>query len=77
MFTCLRSDHWILLVLMPKSSCSYFMDSLKAKKKDYTLLKSVLDDAMFKFNFTGGHIVKKFMRGARVRINHVTDFCCR
>lgn len=62
---------------MPKLSTTYFMDYMKRRKRDYTILTEVLDDALFDFNYSGGHIMKKVIKGGRVHFIHVIDFCCK
>lgn len=59
---------------MPKESKAYYFDSMKREKKNYTLLKKVLDDALFDFAHKGGTVAK---RSGGPRFKHVTDFCCR
>ena len=45
-------------------------------KKDYTHIKSILDNAMFYYGARGGEVKDKKRRGVRPAFGHKTDFCC-
>ena len=69
LFTSMRSDHWILVVIEPKECRATYLDSMKRVKKDFTNLKKVLDAALFEYKHKGGIIVAKKI----LRASHTTS----
>jgi hypothetical protein len=63
-YSVLRSNHWVLLVLRPQRCNCYLLDSTKSPGKDWSLLKDLLDDCLFDWNTTGGHTVEKNYKGS-------------
>ena len=79
MFTCLRRNHWILIVLTPKEQKAYYLDSLKTQARLKTkLIESVLDDALKIFSCMVGSNLLNTTEGptAKNKLNHVTDIGC-
>ena len=52
------------------------MDSGRHKKKDYTHIKSVLNDALTGYAFNGGIVKKKNLKQGNLVFGHKTDFLC-
>ena len=58
LLNCLCSDHQVLIVMHPHICLAFIMDSLRSLEKDYTLVRDVMDDALFHFHTHGGCIKK-------------------
>ena len=63
-YSVLRNNHWVLLVLRPQRCNCYLLDSTKSPGKDWSLLKDLLDDCLFDWNTTRGHTVEKNYKGS-------------
>jgi hypothetical protein len=60
---------------MVKECKAFYLDSLKNKaKRDYTVLKQILDDALFEHSYRGGIVPRKGK--GRVHFKHYTDVSC-
>ena len=60
MFTCLRSDQWVLIILAPRDGKAYYMDFMKVKKKFKTkCVSAVLDNALQVYAEQGGLVAQK------------------
>lgn len=67
----------VLIILYPRYSHALYLDSSKNNtKKDYTHIKSVLDNAIFYYGKGGGEVNDKKTRHGRPAFSHKTDFCC-
>lgn len=52
---------------------------MRSEKKDYTSVKQLLDEALFEYNYKGGHTMEKYRKKNKLglpRFGHNTDFCC-
>lgn len=79
MFTILRSNHWILIVLVPKERKAYYMDSLKTQARlDTKLIEPVLNDALNRFSCMAGSNLPKSGNGPGQtdKFVHVTNIGC-
>jgi phage-related protein len=75
----LRRDkqYCTLISLSPKYSHATYFDSGSAiKKKDYTNIKKVLDDALTGYASSGGTFERPNVRYGNNVFTHVTDFAC-
>jgi hypothetical protein len=71
-----RDKYCTLIVVHPQHSHAIYLDSGRARKKDYTDIKSVLNDALTGFAAKTGPLkVERKMRGGLALI-HTTNFTC-
>ena len=70
--------HCVLISLHPQySQATYFDSHRHVKKKDYTRVKEVLDDALAGFRHRiGTKLDREFVRRGSPVFNHKTDFPC-
>ena len=67
----------VLIVLYPEYFHAMYFDSSKnIRKKDYTHIKSVLDNALLTFSLSGGYIKVKKHRKNGLGFGHKTHFYC-
>ncbi|KAK1681367.1 hypothetical protein QYE76_042215 [Lolium multiflorum] len=67
---------WTLIVVHPQHSHAIYLDSGRDKKKDYTHIKGVLNDALTGFaTKTGTLKVQRKVRGG-LALTHTTNFAC-
>jgi hypothetical protein len=72
-----RSTYCVLIALYPQDSYAIYLDSESAdKKKDYTFIKGVLDDAINSFVEKAGPIKKEVVRQGQLIFKHNTTFPC-
>ena len=75
-----RDKYCILIVLSPKWSIATYFDSGSLdRKKDYTRIKGVLDEALEGYAQKGGPFEKKgeyFTSDKKHRFRHGTEFQC-
>jgi hypothetical protein len=65
----------VLIILMVKEFNAFYLDSLKNKaKRNYIVLKQILDDALFEHSYRGGTVPRKGKR--HVHFKHYTDVSC-
>ena len=67
-FSC--SEHWILLIIIPKWSKAIHLDSLQASRKDYSAIRKFLDSAFAEYVNHGGRYSPK---GNPAVLQHGTD----
>ena len=77
-----RDKYCILIVLSPRwSIATYFDSGSSSKKKDYTKIKGVLDEALEGYAQKGGHFEKEkkgecLTNDNKHRFRHGTEFHC-
>ena len=58
LLNCLCSDQEVLIIMQPQICQAYILDSTRSKKKDYTLIREQMDEALFHFHTHGGNICR-------------------
>ena len=74
-----RDTFCVLIVLNPRWSVATYFDSDSRRKKEYTRIKGVLDDAIEGYYQKGGAFENKaevFTKDNKHRFKHVTEFPC-
>ena len=72
-----RNKHSVLIALHSQFSQATYFDSQRVKKKDYTHVKSVLDDALAGFRHRiGTKLQREIVRQGSLKFIHKTDFPC-
>ena len=67
----------VLIVLYPQVSHTCILTLLETtRKKDYTHIMNILDDALQGFSFRGGHVQIKKQRNKKMGFTHKTNFSC-
>lgn len=61
---------WILILLLLVAGRAYFFDLKRNPNKDWTTQKIVLNDALYKYNHSGGSPTM------HTKFKHHTSFCC-
>ena len=67
----------VIIIAYPQYCEATFFDSGSAKKKDYTNIKSVLDNALAGFEFDDGPLKRSNRRKGKMAFKHKTEFPCK
>ena len=78
-YSVLRCNHQVLLVLRPQRCNYYLMVSIKRPEKGCSLPKDLLDECIFDWSLTEGYMVNKNYKGnGRKKVCFKLDnICCR
>ena len=71
-----KDKYWVLSVVSPQYSQATYFDSNSATPKDYTNVKTVLDNALVGYSCRGGTFKANKRRRNVQCFNHVTQFPC-